>query len=245
MAVLVPCLVALRSEFNDLFPGRDKTSDGWIGDPAHQASVSDHNPDERGLVHAIDVDAGLDPDFDMQTVVDHLVARCRTNAEKRLTYIIFGRRIWSASKSWIGRDYSGSNPHTQHAHFSASDSPSREQSVASWRLEEVPVALTEADVRRIWRTDGIIAAPANAATAGTNPEWAAASFLTDAAQLARANNALLLRIAAQLGGDLVDEQAIVAGVLAGLTPANAGAIPEDTARRVVEILTAKLAGLAS
>ena len=68
--ILVPCLVKLRSEFNAIAPDRDKSSDGSIGDAAHQDSQSDHNPDETGNVpirdaykvnevHAIDVDVDL------------------------------------------------------------------------------------------------------------------------------------------------------------------------------------------
>lgn len=153
MATLVPCLVRLRADFDRLFPGRDRRSDGWAGDPAHQARDSDHNPDSRGLVHALDVDAGLSSISDMQAFVDHLVDRHRTGADKRLTYIIFNRRIWSASRSWIGRAYTGSNPHTEHAHFSASYTPARERDVSNWRLEEVPVALTDADKK--WLTGQI------------------------------------------------------------------------------------------
>ncbi|MEV6306489.1 hypothetical protein AB0M02_44275 [Actinoplanes sp. NPDC051861] len=149
MATLVPCLVALRSEFNALFPGRDKASDGWIGDPAHQARDSDHNPDSRGLVHAIDVDRNLGSGADMQAFVDHLVARHRTGADKRLFYIIYNRRIWSASRDWTGRAYTGDNLHTEHAHFSASYTPARERDASSWRLEEVPVALTDTDLQKI------------------------------------------------------------------------------------------------
>lgn len=141
---LVPCLQQLRAEFNRIAPGRDKASDGWIGDPAHQATKSDHNPDSRGLVHAIDIDRDLRAGIDMQDVVDHLVARCRSGAEKRLTYVIYNRRIWSASRGWTARTYTGSNPHDKHAHFSASDTPAREASTASWHLEDL-MALTEAD----------------------------------------------------------------------------------------------------
>jgi hypothetical protein len=141
MAHLVPCLVRLRADFDWLFPDRDKASDGWIGDPAHAARDSDHNPDERGLVHAIDVDRDLSPNGDMQAFVDHLVAR----EDPRLTYIIFNRRIWSASREWKPRTYTGPNPHTGHAHFSADDTPARENDTRSYHLEEVPVALTAAD----------------------------------------------------------------------------------------------------
>ncbi|WP_328465548.1 hypothetical protein OHA21_43875 [Actinoplanes sp. NBC_00393] len=145
MPALVPSLVRLRTDFNTLFPGRGRGSDGWIGDPAHQARDSDHNPDERGLVHAIDVDADLGPGVDMRDFVEFVVARCRSGKEKRLTYVIHNRIIWSASYGWVGRRYTGDNPHTAHAHFSASSNPARENNTSSWHLEEVPVALTPAD----------------------------------------------------------------------------------------------------
>lgn len=138
MARLVPCLVQLRGEFDACFPGRDRASDGWIADAAHSAG-SDHQPDGRGLVHAIDVDAGLGSPIG--DVVRHLVAR----KDRRLTYIIHARTIWSASHGWNPRKYDGPNPHIEHAHISAADDPELEQDTRSFHLEEVPVALTAAD----------------------------------------------------------------------------------------------------
>jgi hypothetical protein len=155
--ILVPCLVRLRSEFNQIAPRRDKTSDGSIGDTAHQASQSDHNDDEVGNVpirdadrihevHAIDVDVDLrEPGLTMETVVQFLLKRCRSGAEKRLRYIIFNRRIWEQSNGWRQRPYTGPNPHDHHAHFSSSYTTSHEASMASWHLEDIPVALTSAD----------------------------------------------------------------------------------------------------
>jgi len=61
MARLVAAGVKLRKQVDKAFPGRDKRSDGWIGDRAHQARKSDHNPDKNGWVHAIDIDADLIP----------------------------------------------------------------------------------------------------------------------------------------------------------------------------------------
>lgn len=151
MATLVPCLVKLRSGFNELAPDRDKDSDGWIGDPRHQANpTSDHNPALDGQVHAIDVDEDLRvPGLSMERVVQFLLARCRSGAENRLKYIIYERRIWSASTGWRQEHYSGANAHDKHAHFSASYTPAREASTASWNLEDIPVALTADDKKWI------------------------------------------------------------------------------------------------
>lgn len=147
--VLVPCLVRLRSDFNDLAPARDRLSDGSVGDLAHQERQSDHNPDETGNVpirdadsanevHALDVDVDLRrAGVTMETVVQHILDRCRSGAENRLRYVIFNRRIWSASTGWRQQAYDGANPHDKHAHFSASYTTARESDTRSWRLEEV------------------------------------------------------------------------------------------------------------
>lgn len=169
--ILVPCLVKLKSEFNAIAPDRDKSSDGSVGDAAHQDSQSDHNPDETGNVpirdadrvnevHAIDVDVDLrvpglrwqKGNFawtGMEAVVQFLLDRCRSGAETRLRYIIFNRRIWSASNSWRQQSYTGRNPHDHHAHFSASYTTIHEASTASWHLEDIPVALTADDKKWI------------------------------------------------------------------------------------------------
>jgi hypothetical protein len=171
--VLVPCLVQLRAELDRIAPGRDRTSDGTIGDVAHQQSVSDHNDDEVGRVpirdadskhevHAYDADADLrTSDLTMEKVVQHILARCRSGAEARLRYIIFNRRIWEASNGWRQRAYTGASPHTEHAHFSSSYETAREASTASWKLEDIPVALTDADKK--WLAAQIDAAATNAA----------------------------------------------------------------------------------
>lgn len=155
--ILVPCLGQLRTDLNRIAPGRDTTSDGTIGDVAHQSRSSDHNDDEIGKVpikdadkkhevHAVDLDSNLrEPDLTMERVVLHIVNRCRSGIEKRLRYVIYNRRIWEASNNWRQRDYDGDNPHIEHAHFSASYDTAKEASTASWGLEEIPVALTDAD----------------------------------------------------------------------------------------------------
>lgn len=157
--VLVPCLVQLRTEFNRMAPGRDKASDGTIADALH-SSASDHTPDEisdalrgrdadgRNEVHALDVDADLRlPNISMEHAVQHILARCRAGTERRLRYIIYRRRIWSASDGWEQAGYNGKNAHDQHAHFSASYDTIREASTASWGLEEL--VITDADLEKI------------------------------------------------------------------------------------------------
>lgn len=172
--VLIPCLKQLFAEFDRIAPSRDKASDGSIGDTAHEQEVSDHNPDEVGSVpirdadrvnevHAIDVDNDLrESDLTMEKVVQFLLGRCRSGAEKRLRYIIYNKRIWSASSGWVQKTYIGKSPHTEHAHFSASYTTSLEASTASWHLEDIPVALTAADKAFITST---IAAEAKKAAA--------------------------------------------------------------------------------
>ncbi|BAL86491.1 hypothetical protein AMIS_12710 [Actinoplanes missouriensis 431] len=171
--VLVPSLVRLRADLNAIAPGRDRASDGTIGDRAHQASVSDHNDDEVGRVpirdadrkhevHAFDADDDLrTPNLTMEMVVQHILRRCRSGAEKRLRYIIYNRRIWEASNSWRQRAYTGASPHTEHAHFSASYETRHEADTSSWRLEDIEVALTDADKK--WLSAQIDAAATKAA----------------------------------------------------------------------------------
>jgi hypothetical protein len=158
---LVPCGVQLRTEVNRLAPNRDRTTDGTIGDAAHQKHVSDHNDDEVGRVpirdadskhevHAWDADKDLrELGLTMMMIVLFIVDRCRRGLEKRLRYIIFDRWIWEASNGWRRRAYSGDSPHTEHAHFSFSYETKLEADTSSWHLEEIPVALTEPDKKWI------------------------------------------------------------------------------------------------
>jgi hypothetical protein len=148
---LIPCLgdEGLRGEFNTLSPGRDKRSDGSVGDTAHAGTSSDHNPDETGNtpyedsdskneVHAIDVDAsGPWPSpatFDL--IVDDIRKRCKNGTERRLHNIIWNRQIASESNGWVWKPYSGTSAHTEHAHFSACYETDRENDTSSWGLVE-------------------------------------------------------------------------------------------------------------
>lgn len=147
--ILVPCLVSLRDEFNDLNPDRDKTTDGSVGDEAHQQRSSNHNPDETGNtphedsdskneVHAIDVDkTGPWPapmTFDL--AIEELRKRHQDGRDNRLIEIIWNRRRATPESGWKWKDYSGENAHTEHAHLAASYESSREADTRPWGLVE-------------------------------------------------------------------------------------------------------------
>jgi hypothetical protein len=135
---LVTCLVTLRSEFSALDAGRDKDSDGWIGDEAHQQETSDHNPDSRGRVLAIDIDSTGPWPAPFGDIVESV------RGDSRLEYVIWNRRIASRSHGWTWRAYDGKDPHTGHAHFSARHDHTGDTSTAPWGVErEFSMELTD------------------------------------------------------------------------------------------------------
>lgn len=144
---LAPALDRLRDEVNAKWPNRSKASDGTIGDAAHSSRTSDHNPNARGSVNAIDITAsGID--------TDTLIAAAKKHPSVR--YIIFNRRIMNRDiGNFRSRPYSGSNPHTQHVHISLYQRRSAEESTRSWGLAEASSAKP---------------APAKPKKSGTEPE---------------------------------------------------------------------------
>jgi hypothetical protein len=125
MAFLAPSLVQLRNEVNARFPGRDRKSDGWIGDADHKKRKSDHNPDAKGCVHAIDVDKdGINPKLVVSAAIK----------DPRTAYVIFNRKIYSRGSGFRARKYTGKNPHTEHLHVSILRTATAEVNAASWRL---------------------------------------------------------------------------------------------------------------
>ena len=111
----------LREQFDDTFPDRDRTSDGWIGDSRHSAGVSDHNPlAPTEVVRAIDVDRDVagKPKPDLMPDIADQIRLCAKAGDKRIAYVIFAGRIASAKKSWAWRPYDGINRHDHHCHIS-------------------------------------------------------------------------------------------------------------------------------
>lgn len=120
---LAPCLRVLINETDRLFPGRSIASDGSIGDAAHAARDSDHNPDEDRLVEALDITDDDAAGCDISVLFDHLVA----TKDKRVKYLI--HKGWviksyakNGVKAWTWIIYTGLNSHKLHGHISVLDS---------------------------------------------------------------------------------------------------------------------------
>jgi hypothetical protein len=109
-------LEQLLAQINAGHPGRSKASDGSIGDTAHAATKSEHNPDSLGIVRARDFTHDP-PRFDAGAFAEQL----RINRDPRIKYIISNRRICAGNAGpspWVWRPYNGLDPHTGHVHLS-------------------------------------------------------------------------------------------------------------------------------
>lgn len=123
---IAPALKQMLAEVNKKWPGRSKASDGGIGNAAHSARSSDHNPNGRGSVNAYDVTI---KGINEQT----LIAQAKKHPSVR--YIIFNRRIMNRDiGNFAPRHYSGANPHDKHVHISLYQSASAERRTRSWGL---------------------------------------------------------------------------------------------------------------
>lgn len=100
----------LRDEILATWPG---TTIWTLGDPAHASRASDHNPNDAGVVCAIDVLE--DGRGQADAIWQHLAA----DLDRRMHYAIHdGQIISNTVQPGKVRRYSGSNPHTGHVHIS-------------------------------------------------------------------------------------------------------------------------------
>jgi hypothetical protein len=131
---LAPSLVAFRNEINAKWPNRDKSSDGWIGDPSHAARVSSHNPlwsapgKWSGVVRAIDVDVD---DRDAGTNLREEVIKA-AKFDPRVWYIISSGVIYSRTNGFAARRYLGSNGHYAHVHISLRETVEAWSDTSKW-----------------------------------------------------------------------------------------------------------------
>src|SRR5262249_33370705 len=89
------CLLKLRDQVDARWPGRDKSNDGTIGDAAHQATKSEHNPDANGVVRAEDISNDPAHGLVSRALAEALVA----SRDPRILYIISNRQIISSQVS--------------------------------------------------------------------------------------------------------------------------------------------------
>jgi hypothetical protein len=176
---LVAAGVTLRDQVNRRWPKRDKRSDGWIGDRAHQARPSDHNPDKNGWVHAIDIDhdfLGAKGGADQaEKFANQLIELAREGKDRgRLKYVVYNNRIASgthANQYWTWRK--GNWGHTQHIHVSFTNKAQRDGSDFP-----LPIFVVE-------NWDGVVPQIKNVNEAAANPSvkniaaWRVAARLKD------------------------------------------------------------------
>lgn len=130
---LAKSIETFRSQVNQAAPNRSKASDGTIGDAAHSARKSDHNPNAAGVVCAIDITHDPAGDMDCHVLAEQLQA----SKDPRIGYVIWNGRIMSGSHSkraWEWREYTGTNPHNKHLHISVSQDPAKYDDPKAWSI---------------------------------------------------------------------------------------------------------------
>lgn len=132
---LAPSLAKLRDEVDERWPRRSRASDGTIGDAAHSARTSQHNPNDdprdsipNGAVTAIDITS-------TNTALRDAVLKAAIG-NPRVWYVINRGKIWSRTYNWRERDYDG-NPHTNHIHISLEQNGKAYSDVSSWGIAKV------------------------------------------------------------------------------------------------------------
>lgn len=128
--VLAPSLIKLVEDVDAKYPKRDKSFDGSIGDAAHAARASEHNPDHdsdplpEGMVSAVDItkDSAAMAKFLLSELI----------GDDRVWYVIHDGFIYSRTHGWEKRAYTGPNAHLHHVHVSLRQTKEAANSKASW-----------------------------------------------------------------------------------------------------------------
>lgn len=131
-------LDVLLAEVNRSAPGRSKASDGGLGDPAHAARVSDHNPNAAGVWRARDFTNDPADGFDCDLFALYVASRLGKHpALGSGAYVIWNRRIISTDRLAEGwRPYTGASPHDHHCHVSVATAAAGYDSTAPWGWED-------------------------------------------------------------------------------------------------------------
>ncbi len=131
-------LETLRMQVNAKWPGRNKRSDGTIGDPAHVSRTSDHNVNDAGVVTALDITHDPLHGPDARKLAEALVA----SKDPRIKYVISNGQIASGlgqdHPAWVWRRYTGSNAHRSHMHISVRTPDALYDLETPWQIGQRP-----------------------------------------------------------------------------------------------------------
>jgi hypothetical protein len=123
-----PAAIAVLRQATAIKPSRKKVSDGLLPSAAHinQNPDSDHNTG-----YAVDLT------HDPVNGIDCVDIFQKLKEDKRVKYLIFQGKIWSAERAKEGnRKYTGSNQHTKHLHISINDGMGNDTSPWFWWMNQ-------------------------------------------------------------------------------------------------------------
>ena len=126
-----PAAIAVLRQATAIVPSRLKVSDGLLPSKAHQLQSpnSDHNTG-----YAVDLT------HDPKRGIDCVEIFQKLKEDKRVKYLIFKGKIWSAERASEGdRNYDGSNKHNKHLHISINDDMGKDTSPWFWWLNQPKV----------------------------------------------------------------------------------------------------------
>lgn len=184
---LARSLETLRAEVNAAFPRRSKSSDGTLGDAAHQARPSRHNVNPAGVVTALDLTHDPINGCDIHAIA----RRIAKNPHPNLEYIISNAQVAKRRTGFKWEPYRGSNPHTRHAHFAVGTGPDSDPQqpyddtdpwgVAPGQEDDI---VTPEDIKKI--ADAVWGKEIDLADGSKQPAWAILRFVQKDAHTAAA-----------------------------------------------------------
>ena len=154
---LAGCLQVMFHEADTRDPTRSHAADGTIGDSAHAARPSDHNPALDPTDNCWYVCAGdIDDDNDQPLPgVDLLCAHLVASKDPRVKYLIRNGTIWKAYENrglpaWTPQVYTGANAHRHHLHISVWNTATARNDLRPWWPEEDDdMALSDEDILKV------------------------------------------------------------------------------------------------
>lgn len=246
---LSPALAQLRDQINEQYENRDKASDGWIGDASHQARPSDHNPDweDEGIVRAYDLDedlvVGMTVVGEAQPLADALLLDPRTRYVIYEGRIAYGVHVTGVPRGW--QPYTGPNAHRHHIHISVRRGAVYDRDGRPWAIPgtttPTPTGGFMADLTPQEKKD-FLADIAAIRSAVLSPLKDGKGSNEPSVILERTLDVSRRTLAAVLAGAAVPvDVELDAEAVDALADALLERLPADTARAVVDTLTARLA----